>query len=302
MHSVQLQYNSANNILKLDFPETWNTNELGDQTVKIQIEDNSGTELLAAASVTLTTTLNTISGATSIGDNSVTLTNAPASAFSVGDRFVVAKSATGPYETVEMLYYNSSTKVMTLTKPMNYAHSASSGIHALTARYTLDTTTVATWTLGLECTINWIPLGKEQLRLSQRGEVVNFTFDLQGLESTFAKLYPQEYRMIETEFSTFATEAINRTKRNILSIGKDADRLRDPQILLSPIMEYICYLANKSSATDSRLTEMGSALTEYNRLMNEIKESPVWFDDDQDDVLDEQEEGPIYAPPGRRGY
>lgn len=295
MQKLQLLYGNATQSLRFKIPTAWKSIPTA---VNIQVEDNAGTELLAATAATIGFAADTSSAATIIGATTMTLTTGVT--LVPGDRVYIAAGADGEDERATVEYYDSSGKVITFARALKNAHASGVAIKALWFTYTYDISTTATYTVGRELTINWIPNNHEPV-ISQRAKVVKFEFELQDLEEEFQALYPQEHQMIEARYAFFEASAQEQIQID-LPPGFDLDRHRNPESFKKPILEYICYMTNKSSSGNKRQVEALSALKEYNRIMASLTEKGQWFDVDQDDVKDEQEERPMYAPPGRRGY
>jgi hypothetical protein len=295
MHSIQLLYGNANQALRFEVPDTWTSIPTA---CNIQVEDNAGTEVLAATAATVGFTADTLASASAIGADELVLTTG--ASLVKGDRIYIAQGVTAA-ERATVLEYNSTSKTIKVSRPLNHAHAASAAVSALWFTYTYDVSTAATYPVGKELSINWVP-NNNMVPPPQRAEVVKFAFAIQDLEKDFSGVYTQEYGLLDTNYMVVAEKAISEEKSAVAALGRDLDRLRDPELFKHVVMETICYIANKRSAGDSRVREMIEAMGRRDVLFERLKQPALWFDDDQDDILDEEEERPMYAPPGSRGY
>jgi hypothetical protein len=293
---TKLLYGSSSQILRLDFPSAWTSVP---STVNIEIKDTAGTTLVSSTAATIGFTADTLSAATSSMDTTATLTTG--ASLIPGDRVYIAASASGRDERATVESYNSSTKTITFTKPLMWDHASSAAVKPLWATYDLDISTTSTYSLNKELAIKWISSGGEPY-VPEAAIITRFEFELEDIEKRFSRLYSNEYDYIRSEFSEFEEAAKRRINSRFKSKGFDINNLKDNSVLIDPIIEYICYLANKQAGVDTRQDEIMRALEEYEKLMIQVEESPNWFDDDQDEILDDEERRAMYAPPGRRQY
>jgi hypothetical protein len=281
----QVLYNSAGYRLRFEYPPSWAAATV--TSTKITVTDLSATELLAATACTQFTA-NTLSAATSAGDNSLVLSNAVAYSPVEGDLFEIAASSNGPSEVVECLYYTSATKTMTLREDMRYAHAASSAINGRFCYYDIVTTVIATFTKSLQMVLSWQPYASTALAYPaaiERAEIAAYVFDSGDIESSVRLRYPREYQVITANGVNRFADYYNDAKRELRARLKNKvlfmDRVVDQEALTPTFVALIRYMVTLTGG-DDWTAEQIVALAEYTRQFNELITSPIWEDYNQD--------------------
>ncbi|MCP4540158.1 MAG: hypothetical protein GY832_23720 [Chloroflexi bacterium] len=294
---VQIAYNADAVPLRVEFD--WS--ELP-ATVEVDIASKAGTSLVAAGAGSLFTA-DTLNGALAVGATTLVLTTGGAGVVTPGDRFRIATSVAGRSEVVQAKFYDNSTKTVTLTRALIDAHSTGTAIAGLFATYSLDTTTVATWTQGLDVSIRWSPLDSgDNLcgdAITQLGQVLKSAFSGAGIRQDFADVYPSLYTIIEERWDKLYNAALRRTRAYFNARKRDIDKLVD-QSVLWPVLTSEIYLMGCPVA-DEWEYERG-VMTQTRKLeLAAVENAPIWFDDDQDQTVDDGEEAPMSWWPSGRG-
>lgn len=278
-----VQYNNSAFTVRFEYPEKWDAQTL--DGVNLTITDTSGNELLAATAATLYggTTLN---AAESVGDSTVELA-VGASAFSPGDRFQIAAGNSGPTEDCEVQSYNSSTRVATLKRELLYDHASGAAVKGLWCTYDLDTSTVATWTKGLQLLFDWAPQNVDNFPARERGEVATSAFEPSDFIARFKVLYPEAYDARPRDIEDLYEESVRQLRTELLSRGLLMDRIQDQEMLTPALVALARYLDSlpNGDSDDSRK----SAFQEYQRQISIISAMPIWVDTNQDKVEADEE-------------
>lgn len=278
-----IQYNDSSFTLRFEYPAGWNAQSI--TGVNITITDVEGNSLLAATAATLYTAT-TLGAAASVGDSTITLASG-ASAVSPGDRLQIAASTTGPTEDITAQSYNSTTRVITLERELRYAHTSAAAVKGLWCTYALSTSTTTTWTKGLQVLIDWDP-DTDDLPVRERGEVVISAYGPADFVERFRTIYPDEYDAFVDNLNNLVEEARRQLDTSLLSHGCLMDRIQD-QSLLTPVLAALVRRLIAFSGGDRSEHEQDVANKEYARLFDELTRLPIWADDDQDGIRDEEE-------------
>jgi hypothetical protein len=287
MSKRQIPYNNSAATLRFEYPPNWDAQTI--TGVNIQITDESGTDLQAAAATTLWTAT-TLAAAASVGDRTITLT---AATLSPGDVLEIAASATGAQERVTVDYYNSSTKVATLQRSQTKGHASGTAVKGAFVTYDLDTSTVATWPKTKQVIIKWIPAGSDDHEVHELGEVSASRFHIPDFEQRFRALYAREARTVsqrksEAPFADLHFEAMEYLSVSLMSRGMLMERIQDIAKAAPTVLTYARYLVNLDGG-DRYTAEIATSLAEHNRQFELLCNLPIWTDDDQDGVKDDAE-------------
>lgn len=288
----QIQYNNAAFGLRFEYPHEWDAESI--TGVTLTVKDLSGVELLAAASTTLFSAANIQVNGGVVADTDQFLIELTASGtipdFVPGDRMRIAQSASGPAEDVEILNYNTTTELATLTRDMRYAHADNTRLYGLYCTYDLDTSDTDVFPLNKQVVLTWTP-DTDDLPVRERGEIVISEFRVLGFEERFAALHPREYRISmspERRLFRFLEEAHFQLGNELRVRGLYIDRVVDQAILVPALMAKVRWLI-LLNGDDAYREERQVCLDEYVRQFDLLTTGPIWADDDQDEVRDDEE-------------
>ena len=278
----QIDYNNSAFTLRFEFPLEWDVDSL--TGVNIDITNLDGESLLDATAATLWTAT-TLNGATSVGGSTITLT---AATLSPGDRLRISASAAGPDEEIEVESYNSSTKVATLRRELRFAHSDAAAVKGLFCTYDLDTSTVATWTKALQVVLRWTPGGSDDLPVKERGEVSASYFAFPDFSQRFEVRYPREHRMALPRLPSILEEAKLEVEHDVSTPELDIHRVVDSEKIRLMVLKKARLIVLEGTG-DKWVAEREAAIDEYNRIKEIVLNQPIWQDENQDDVKDDEE-------------
>ena len=274
-----LEYNNAAYTLRFEFPPNWGAVT----AVNITIQSMAGADVLAATAATLPS-WGALASATAAGDTTATLassTTDPAD----GDWVRFEASTAGPAEDAEVLSFNPET--MTLRHPLEHAHASGGTVSPRFCTYDLDTSTVATWTKGLRCTIQWTP-NTDDPDMFELAEVAVSQFEVPNFEERFKLLSRQAWMARQQVIPELYSETKSQLHSELQLSGLDLNRVMDTE-LFSPLMlaaaRRLAILGAGSKYEDERTV----ADVEYQRWMTIVKESPIWTDTDHDEAEDDTE-------------
>jgi len=280
----QIDYNNSAFTLRFEFPLEWDLDSL--TGVNIDITNLDGESLLDATAATLYTATTT-NAAGAVGDSTVTLAN-DASAPSPGDRLRISASAGGPSEEIEVESYNSSTKVATLRRELRFAHTTGTAVKGLFCTYNLDTSTVATWTKALQVVLRWSPGGSDDLPVKERGEVSASYFAFPDFSQRFEVRYPREHRIALPRLKSVLEEAKLEVEHDLSTPEFHIHRVADSEKVRLLVLKKARLIVLEGTG-DKWESERTAAIDEYNRIREIILNQPVWQDENQDDVKDDEE-------------
>lgn len=280
----QLKYNTNDNVLDIEIPEEWNIEDL--TSLNITIKDVDGVELLASTAVTMYPAT-TLDGAVSRYAETITLA-ASATAVSKGDGLLLA--GTGGHEVVRVKGYDSTTKVVTLEQIVNNEYDDLTTVYGLFGSYALDTTTTATFVLGMQCIVVWMPsgTGHETRELYQVSKSVT---DILALRKRFERLYPRAYSAYTKpvdKFEDMLFEAEEYIKTSLESVALNYERVVDQSITSQVVLALMAYMWTWNG--DIEIEEERIFLeSEYSKKYNQLISLPIWQDNNQDDTVDDGE-------------
>ena len=273
----QINYGDSSQILRLEMPVSWDAH--GVTGVDIQITDDASTDLVASTAATLYTAT-TLAAAATPGDSTITL-HAGA-----GDLYEGDKLRLEPNEDVEVLSYNTTSKVATLKHGLNVAHASGSEVSPLWATYDLDASDTDTWELLENIIIRWSPAGIDAGTHIEIGEVVKTGYGSSDFVAKFRVLYPALADMRESDL--IAMEAIASEHIRIKLSIKDVDMDKVvPQDVEPIVLHYAAYLMCIPS--EEMHAEGDKAFEESERMLEAYVNTVQWEDEDQDGAQDDSE-------------
>jgi len=298
----ETQYNNAALTLRFEFPSDWDAQSI--TAVTVGVKDTSGNELLAATAATLWdaggTNATQINGAVAADEDEIVIELAGGGSLPTpvpGDRLEIAASAAGPTEEITVSFYSSTAKQITTVRDLRYAHSDNTAIKGLFCTYDLDTSDTDTWIKGKQLVFTWTP-NTDDLPCKERGEVVISEFSIPGFNERFSMLYPREYEaVVQTSggvskpfnrLPTFLQAAHDEIRSELLVRGLDINRVMDQAQLFPVLTSKVRWLV-LLSGDDRYDAERAVALDEYQRQLELLAKSPIWGDDNQDEIRDRDE-------------
>lgn len=283
----QILYNSSAQTVRFEFPPEWEYDDITDVT--LTIKDKDGDTLMAPASITLMTDTTLNVAAARFADTVYLDTGADT--VYPGDKLVI--DGIEGTETVTVRGYDASTRAVQLEGILRYAHATGDNVYGLFGTYTLDTSTVSTFTKGLEMTFVWTPDGYQSV-ITEEAQIAASVMDISGLERSFALVYPRAYEAFTNEtnrFNDMAQEAERQLKMRLLSRRLDYDRIVDQDMVKDVLMSTMAWLW-VLQGDEQHEDEREVMARELDKHFEYLCQLPIWVDDDQDLIEDDNETTP----------
>ncbi len=247
--------------------------------VTLTITDTGGTSMQAATAATLYTQV-TISAATS-GTNTVTL-SAGAGNVTAGDWL---KITSGAREEIEVLSYNSTTRVVTLVDDLQYDHDALSTLDALFCTVAVDVSG-STYTKGKQLRLLWTPAGTDDLPYTELAEVSGSVLGGSEFFEELRTVYPLQFGDSDPpRVDALEQIARRRLENDLKARGCNMNRIQDSGLTIAPLVE-LAHLLAVQGGDSSFADEIERAQDSYNREFEKLVTQPIWVDDNQDGVED----------------
>jgi hypothetical protein len=286
MTKRQIPYNNAAATLRYEYDPSWDPQTI--TGVTLTVTDLGGSELLAADAATLWTAT-TMSAASSVGDTTITLT---AATLSPGDRLSIAASADGPNEEVIVKYYNSSTKVATLTLELKYGHASGTAVKGMWATYDIDTSVVATFPAAKQVRLVWTPAGSDDLARTEDGEISIYAAGVSDFAGYFTRNFSREARIVAARgpsgFEDLHADSILEISAKLQFRGLLMDRLVNQTLLKVPIAQMARLIVARAGG-DRWAAEIEQARKDFQIAFEDLCSPALYSDDNQDGVQSENE-------------
>jgi hypothetical protein len=280
----QIRYNSTAAPLRLAIPAEWDVTLL--TALTLTVTDLDGVELLAADAATLWADT-TLAADADAYLSSLTLA-AGATDLAKGDPIQI-QGVVGPERHI-VKGYDSTTKIVEIEQILENDHVTGDEVWGLFADYELDTSTVATWTAGLVFTLTWTPTGTGT-PITEMGQIAKSALDLQGLERRFSILYPRahdDFSRPSDKFAEVLEEAELQVENDLLGAGVLMQRVVD-QDKLSPLVMKKLACMWTWNGDKNKEDERNFLCSDYDKELAKVLSWPIWVDQDQDKVQDEDE-------------
>jgi hypothetical protein len=210
-----------------------------------------------------------------------------------GDRLRLIHSKQGPAEDVVVESYDDTSYIISLKDALIYGHSSNTEVEPLFATHDLDTTNTTTWVNTMAVRIIWQPVSTdadEEIAAQSYMSVVNkFAYDFGHVQLVFADIYPSVHKIAENRFDNLMDEAYRRVSNYFRTKGRDMDTLTDQTLLITPMVEQLYLLAAPRS--DEFDLERAEAKDRLNLELERLEQGAIWFDENEDSVVDEDEVG-----------
>ena len=280
----QIRYNHASNILRFEYPVEWKGEDVS--AITLTITDMDGTELLAAQSLTLYTATE-LDGAVAQYLGEITL-DSGAGELSQGDPLLLAGAAGAERHFVAG--YDATGYVVTLEDTLKSAHEDADAVYGLWGNYTLDTTTVATWTAGLVFTLKWTPTGSGQ-PTTELAQIAKTVVDIEGLAKRWSTVFSRAYDYYtkkDDRLEVILQEAEMYVIKELESAQLDVNRIVDQDVISMAIMCKVAHFWTLQG--DEKLKDEREAMSaEYTKEIKIVKGLPIWVDQNQDLIEDDGE-------------
>lgn len=277
---MTIKYNDITT-LRINIPEEWDRENI--TSITVTVKDEGGTSLSTGAATIYTATK--LDAASAAHATTITLFTG-ASTLYPGDKIMIG--AAGEIKEVrEVISYNSTTRVVTLEE-LRYAHADDAPVIGMWATYALDTTTVATWTEGLEIWIRWNPNSTDP-EYVQQAVIGSTAFASEGFWGRFERMYPTEYTAVKSrDAEGFLNDVKGLMKMEMADKGFDIDKIQDMDLLQVGLVRRARLLSLEGSGNADEL-EYNRADTLWNKWLDIVSHLPIWEDRDGDETVDEEE-------------
>lgn len=259
------------------------------------IKRSSGT-LLAATAATVWAA-GSLSAAASIGDTVATF-HEPTTDPDPGDRLLITGGSDQSYaEEVQIASYNGTTNVATFRRELEQDHATSSVVRGLWASYlwTPATALVANEELLVEWRDESTGVRYPQVLRVSDSEIVG-----SDIESRYRGLYSSTWEIVRTRFDDIKRAALERLTAELRTEGRDINRIKDRAALDQPLLAMCRWVALLDTG-DGDDSERAVAWEDYTRMFANLKASALWFDADEDKVVESGETSPMIAHLFQRG-
>ncbi|MCK5610772.1 hypothetical protein KAR91_53360 [Candidatus Pacearchaeota archaeon] len=280
----QLKYDTADNVLRIDYPEEWTIADL--TAITATIKNTASIELLAASAVTMYPATTSDGGISRYTDQIVLA--AGATTPDPGD--ILTLVGAGGSETVRVKGYDPSTLTVTTEEPVENQYDDGDAIYGNFGNITVDTTDTDTFQLGLNVQVLWTPAGTGTVT-KDLYDIARFAMDLVSLRGRFQRLYPRSFKAFTVptdRFSDMVTEAEEEVKVKMEVARMNYDRIAGQSITIQLIMAMMAYMWT-FEGDDEIADEREFLQSRYNTKFAEVKALPIWQDTNQDDVKDDNE-------------
>ena len=273
-----IKYSDDSFALRGEYPERVARNAASITGVTVSLSGTGGTELVAATAATIYTPT-TLSADALHGAMYVALA-AGATAPVEGDRFMIGASADGPAEQVICDHYDSSTRYLYLERQLQYSHTSGAAVVGLWATYDLDASDTDVYTKGREIRVLWNPDTDDEA-WTELYQVSGSSAAPPGFWSEFQAIYPTEYEMAtDRDMDTIEGHIRARFAHEFTSRGLLMTRVVDSDRLTSGMILFARYV----------LTDKDDHMKAWANWLKILCDDPIWTDDDQDGIQDDNEE------------
>lgn len=262
---------------------------------KITVLDDAGNTLQAAASFTVPTAT-TLNGATTAGAESIVYTG---QTWASGDLIQIG-SAGEPAERRRIVTVNTTTKVITLDRYLDFAHATGGAIAAAFWTYSLDAsgTDYANLERG---TILWSTFTPEDaIPFTDEFVIVKQQAAPAAIASKFRVRFPHIASLAATfttdEWEQYENDAADAVRWDFSNRGRDITRLVNSGSLDELYMLKTAYLLALGGGSEEWAGEIVRQHDAYQERFEMFIASPFWTDDDQDNVRDDEEDADAQAP------
>jgi hypothetical protein len=139
--------------------------------------------------------------------------------------------------------------------------------------------------------------------VTERAEIATIELGAADFEPRFERLYPTTYARLKAHnaaMADFHTEALLQLKIGLRSRGLLPDRIIDQDMVMPSLLSLARLLAITDGGDDYEV-EYERATKEYQSNFEMLCGMPLWTDDDQDEIRDDNEIQLARIPPLSRG-
>ncbi len=281
-----LRYNDATNVVRKELPQELNVD--ASTAITLTINNDSGSEILAASSATLHAAT-TLDGDVTAGDSSFVLA-AGSATLEPGDRVRLLDSDDGRPEDIVVDYYDASALTVSPIDSVLYSHASGAGVVGLFAIISIDTSNTSNFGKNSDVILMWTTAADESPSYQfdvdlYKISYIGFTSDdaIERFKTRFFSIYDTvQLRVVEIK-----DEAMKDLRFEMACFDMDIDRVIDQEVIMIPLVLKMGLISLGYS--DTTVTERETLQADYLRNIEQLKNLPVWVDEDQD-LIKEQDE------------
>jgi len=277
-----ITYTPDTTTIVLSHPRHWDPALLTDVT--LTVADRDGNELQAATSAALYTAT-TLDADRDRFASSITL-SAGAGALVVGD--IIRIQGVNGYEDHTVKGYDAATRTVLLELILGRDFEDGADVYRLSSVATVD---FSTYSPGTQLLLTWTPTGTgniftelAEIEESSQINVAAFTRD-------FKALYPRAYDALSVpadRLDTIIRLCQDELRTTFAAQGLNISRLKDQRLLVPPLMALVAryWTLNGDEALRDEREIINAA---YSAAVQNLRDSPVWVDLDNDGIEEDGE-------------
>lgn len=283
---TQIPYSSSAAPVRLEYPEEWDPAAITGLT--LTVTDRGGATLLAATSVTRYTATS-LNGDVDQFASSIVL-DSGASNLSIGDPLLIVGIL--GREKVRVRGFDTATKTAELEAILQNEYDDGDSVYGCFADYSLDVSTVATFTAGMIINLIWTPTGTGGA-FTQQAQIAATSLEIAGLRQYVADKYPRAYKSFSDpadKFDRMAKIAEDELTVELLASNPPIaiQRIVNTDLVKASVAARMALdwaIAGDDNMEDERKVIGG----EYEKHLGWLRQSVVWTDDDMDGIEDDGE-------------
>jgi len=261
----------------------------------ITIATTGGTELLAATAATVYAG-DTLASEAEQGRAAITLTTG--TALAEGD--VIRLTGDAFTQDIEVQAYDTATKTATLRGRLDHSFPASSTVTGRWLSYSLDASDTDVFTHLAKVVVTWL-WNSDDPPHREYGDINKFDWDTGALLSRFRATFGRYEELLhDGQWADEVYAAYSRLRMMFLARSRDIDHLVDKLGVMDELLMLRIAVNIARGGGDDWEVEYLRLSADFKELFEDVCNSDLWTDDDEDGVEDDSESGPVTRPPHRR--
>ena len=198
-----------------------------------------------------------------------------------------------------MDHYTTSTKVVTTKEWINHAHASGATVYGRWLPASVDFSSTTLFPTGEELVFLWTGFDTDDLPFQTTGEIMRASVGGSDLQTRFTSLYPHYWDRVKEDWDTHQDAAFEELRMAFLANRRDIEKLVESYSITALWLAQIAYSVAWAGG-DADEAERVAMRTRRDELLAAFNALPLWIDDDQDGIEDEDETSPQDRPAPRR--
>jgi hypothetical protein len=232
--------------------------------------------------------ISTLGSAATAGADTLTLGSTVTTAPTSGDLIQVRANTGGPAETFRVVSYATSTKVVTVSEYVRYAHASGATVYGRWLTDAIDFSDTDAFAAGDELVFRWTGLDADGVDYQTTGEIMRASIGGTDLRDRFRVTHAHYWQAVSEDWTVHQDAALQELRMMFAANKREIDTLVDVAEFEGLWCAQIAFSAAWTRG-DVDESERASTRQRRDELFDLVNSLPLWMDSEQDGIETDEE-------------